>query len=51
MVGFEIFCSRWLSTFFKHVQMGLPGFAYGQAIFFVHVVWVHPMAPLPHPDE
>ena len=26
--------------FFMHVQKGFPRFAYGQAIFSVHVVWV-----------
>jgi hypothetical protein len=41
IVEIKILCSIWLSPFLKLVQKGFSGFAGGQAIFSVDIVWVH----------
>ena len=41
MVEIKLLCFRRLSPFFKHLQKLFPGFAEGQAIFSVHLIWIH----------
>jgi hypothetical protein len=40
-VEIKLLFFRWLSPFLKLVYKGFPGFASGQAIFSVDVMWIH----------
>ena len=41
VVEIKRLCFMWLSSLFKGVQRGFPGFAESQIKFLVHILWVH----------